>query len=118
MITAKKIGRAIALAILFGAALYAVVYWMASHSEAFEFAEQKIRSSSAVKTQVGEIERVHVALLGSYDQKTVNSEEWVSMVIDVDGITKSIELDVRMKKTNGVWAIEAAKSNGQNFNLN
>ena len=118
MIDAKRIGRTIAFAALFGAALYAIVYFMASHSEGFEFVEQKIRNSPAVKTQVGEIRKVRPALLGSYDQKTVNSEEWVSMTLDVSGSLKSIELDVKMKKKNGVWAIESAKSNGQNVSLN
>lgn len=118
MMDAKKIGRTIALAALFGTALYAIVYFMASHSEGFEFAEQKIRNSPAVKAQVGEIRKVRPALLGPYDQKTVDSDEWVSMALDVSGSLKSIELDVKMKKTNGAWAIESAKSNGQNVSLN
>ena len=117
MIEPKKIGRAIALAVLFGVVLYAIVYFMASHSEAFEFVEKKIRNSQAVKAQVGEIKEIRPALLGPYDQKTVNSDEWVSMVIDVSGTAKSIELDVRMKKTNGIWAVESAKRDGQNFSV-
>lgn len=117
MITPKKIARGIALAAFFGAALYAIVYFMASHSDAFEFAEQKIRNSQAVKAQVGDIKKIRPALLGPYDQKTVNSDEWVSMTIDVSGVTKSIELDVKMKKTNGVWVVEDAQNKGSRFNL-
>lgn len=118
MIDAKKVGRSIALAAFFGVALYAIVYFMASHSEGFDFVEQKIRNSPAVKAQVGEIRKVRPALLGPYDQKTVNSDEWVSMALDVSGSLKSIELDVKIKKANGVWSIESAKSNGQNVSLN
>ena len=94
MITVRKIGRAVILAVLFGVSLYAIVYFMASHSEAFGFAEQKIRSSPAIKAQVGDIKKVRPALLGPYDQKTVNSDEWVSMAIDVFGTVRSIELDL------------------------
>ena len=117
MIEPKKIGRAIALAVLCGVVLYAIVYFMASHSEAFEFVEKKIRNSQAVKARVGEIKKIRPALLGPYDQKTVNSDEWVSMAINVSGAAKSIELDVRMKKTNGIWAVESAKRDGQNFSV-
>src|SRR5688572_8381722 len=99
MIAVRKIGRAVALATFFGAALYSVVYFMASHSEAFEFAEQKIKNSPAIKAQVGGIKEVRLALLGPYDQKTVNSDKWVSMAIDVSGTAMSIELDLKMKKT-------------------
>jgi hypothetical protein len=82
MISAKKISQIIALAAFFGVALYAVVYLMASHSAAFEFIEQKIKNSQAIKTQVGDIKEIRPSLLGSYDQKTVGSDEWVSMTIN------------------------------------
>lgn len=42
MITTKKFAKVFALAALFGAALYIVVFFMASHSEAFVFIEQQI----------------------------------------------------------------------------
>jgi hypothetical protein len=117
MIALKKVGRAAALAALFGAVLYSAVYFMASHSDAFEFAEQKIRNSNAVKALVGDIKKIRPALLGPFDQRSVNSDEWISMAIKVSGVTKSIEIGLKMKKTNGVWVIEDAINNGSSFNL-
>ncbi len=110
MISTKKIGQTIAIATLFGVALYAAVYFMASHSEAFEFIEQKIRNSQAIKTQVGDIKEIRPSLFGSYDQKTVGSDEWVSMTVHVTGVVRTIELDVKAKKTNGTWVLETAEN--------
>lgn len=118
MITAKNIGKTIALAVVFGVALYAVVYFMASHSEAFEFVEQKIKSSRAITAQIGEIKKIKPSLLGAYDQKTVNSDEWTSMTLDVTGTTRTMQLDVKAKKTNGTWALESARSGEEKFDLN
>jgi hypothetical protein len=115
---AKKIGRTIAIAAFFGIALYAIVYLMASNSDGFEFIEQKIRTSEVVKEQVGDIKKVRPSLLGPYDQKTVGSDEWVSMTISVSGTEKAIELDVKAKKTNGVWVLVTAKKGDQSLNLN
>lgn len=106
MITAKKFAQWIALAALFGAVLYAVVYFMAGRSEAFEFIEQQIRSSQAIKAQVGEIKEVRPSVLGSYDQKTVGSNERVSMTIQVIGAVKAIELDVKVSRTDDIWVME------------
>lgn len=114
----KKISRTIAIAALFGAALYAVVYLLAINSDGFKFIEQKIRNSQIVKEQVGIIRKVRPSLLGPYDQKTVGSDEWVSINITVTGTVKSIELDVRAKKTADAWVLEAAKQGEQSLNLN
>lgn len=117
MMFTKRIGRAVVLAVLFGIVLYAIVYFMASNSEAFEFAERKIRSSSAVKERLWDIKSVRPAVLGPYAQKTVNSDKWVSMAIYISGTGKSIELEVKMKKVNGAWMVERAESDGRGFNL-
>jgi hypothetical protein len=106
MITAKKFAQAIALAALFGTALYVVVYFMAGHGEAFEFIEQQIRSSRAIRSQVGEIKEIRPSVLGSYDHKTVGSDERVSMTIHVTGAVRAIELDVKASRTDGTWVLE------------
>lgn len=114
---AKIIGKIILLAALFGALLYAVVYFMASHSDGFEFAEKTIRNSHMIKLQVGEIKRVQPDAFGSYDEKTVGSDEWVTMDIKVEGTTKTIVLSVRAKKANGTWMIEQATTEGRPVTL-
>ena len=118
MMNAKRFVSMIALAGLFGALLYAIVYFMASQSEGFKFAEQKIRSSPAIRAHFGEIGKVRPVLLGPYDQKTVDSDQWMSVAIDVSGSLTSIQLAVRMRKTNGTWTIESAKNEGRNVSLN
>lgn len=110
MISFKRIGRAVGLAAVFGAALYCVVYVMASRGEAFEFVELKIMNSEAVKMQAGEIKGVSLNLFGPYHQRTVGSDEWVSMAVDVTGSTKNLTLDVKVVKANGVWTFESATS--------
>ena len=110
---AKKIGKIILLAAFFGALLYAIVYFMASHGEAFGFAEKMIRNSRAIKLQVGEIKHIRLNPFGSYDEKTVGSEEWVTMTIEVAGTAKTAELDIKAKNTNGTWGIEQAKIEGK-----
>ncbi len=114
---AKKIGKIVLLAALFGALLYVVVYFMASHSDGFEFAEKTIRNSHTIKLQVGEIKSVHPDSFGAYDEKTVGSDEWVTMDIKIEGTTKSIVLSVREKKTNGTWMIEQSTIEGKPVTL-
>ena len=114
----KKISRSIAVAAVFGAALYVVVYLLAMNSDGFKFIEQKIRNSQIVNEQVGAIHTVRPSLLGPYDQKTVGSDEWVSMSITVTGAVKAIELDVRAKKVDGNWVVEATKQGNQTLSLN
>ena len=114
----KKISRTIAIAALFGAALYVIVYLLAINSDGFKFIEQKIMNSQLVKEQVGIIKKVRPSLLGPYDQKSLGEDEWVSMNITVTGTSKAIELDVKAKKTAGVWVLETAKQGSQSLNLN
>jgi hypothetical protein len=109
---------ALSLAVIFGLALYIGVYFVATHSDGFEFIEERVRSSQAIRGQVGDIKEVRPSLLGSYDHKTVNADEWVSMTIDVIGSLKHIEIDVKAKKTNGAWKIESAQLGEQAVEVN
>ena len=118
MITARKVVQWVVLAAVFGVALYAIVYFMASRSEAFRFIEQQISNSQAIKTQVGEIKEIRPSLLGSYDHKTVGSDEWVSMTLDVAGATRTIELGVKAKKVNGTWTLENVSQGGRPVEVN
>lgn len=115
----KKIGKWILLAALFGALLYAVVYFMGSRGDAFKFAEQAIRNSQSLQAQIGKIERVRLAPSGPYKERlSVSGDGWATMMIEVTGATKTVALDVKMKKTNGVWAIEQASLDGKPVTLN
>ena len=106
----KKVAKIVFFAVLFGVLLYAVVYFMASQGNAFEFVEQTIRHSHAIESQIGKIERVRLDPLGSYVEKSVGSDEWATMTVEVTGATKTIVLAIKAKKTNGAWTIEQAKN--------
>jgi hypothetical protein len=113
MIATRKLGKMVSLAAFFGLALYASVYFMAGHSDAFKFIEQRIRNSEAVKAQVGDIKSIRPSLFGTFDHKTVDSDEWVSMTLDVTGTERSIEVVVQAKKAYGSWTLDKVESSGQ-----
>ena len=114
-----KAGKSIALAILFfGPLLYVAVYFMAAHSEAFVFAENTIKHSQSLQTQIGNIKQVKLPLFGSYEDRFVNREAWATMEVEVTGALKTVNLELKMKKKNGAWIIEQALLNGNPVTLN
>lgn len=118
MTAPRKLIKIVGLAASFGLVLYASVYFMAGHSDAFKFIEQRIRSSEAIKAQVGDIKKIRPSLFGAFDHKTVDSDEWVSMTLDVTGTARSIEVDVKAKKANGKWTLDKVVSGGQPIEAN
>jgi hypothetical protein len=108
----------IILAAFLGVLLYVAVYFMASHGEAFEFAEHAIRNSQSLHSQVGKIESVRIPLFAAYKEKSFNAETWVTMTVEIVGSVKTIELQMRMKKINGDWMIEQASIDGNSVALN
>ena len=117
MTPTKKIGMLIVMLVLFGVALYSIVYFMASHSDAFKFVEQKVKNSEVIKAQVGLVKNVRPSLLGSFDQKTVGSDEWASMKVNVAGELRTMEIEVKAKKANNNWTLESVRSGERNFDL-
>lgn len=113
-----KVGKSITLAALLGVLLYVAVHFMASHGEAFEFAEHAIKNSRSLQAQIGKIERVRIPLLGSYKEKSFNADTRVAMTVEVIGTAKTVELQMKMKKINGAWMIEQASINGNPLALN
>ncbi len=97
------------LAVVFGSLLYGALYFKTGHSEAFKFAEQQIRASPEIQAKVGNIVEVRPSLLGPYDQQHVNSDEWVSMRVDVVGTSGRVGISVKVNRKNGVWTVESLK---------
>lgn len=116
--TIKKVSKWIVLAALFGAMLYVTVYFMASHGDAFIFAEQAIKNSQILQSQIGRIERVRLSPFGSYKEKYVDADKWVTMTVEVTGTVKTIILNMKMKKTSSGWMIEQALIDGNPLVLN
>jgi hypothetical protein len=113
-----KIVKIVLIGLLAGLALYAFVYFLASHGDAFEFAKQEIRNSHMIESEIGRVERIRLDPFGFYDEKSVGSEEWATMTVEVTGTRKTIALSVKVKKTNGNWAIEQAATQGVPLVLN
>lgn len=109
----KKIGIGIFLAAVFGALLYATVYFLASQGEAFESVEQTLKRSSALQSHVGRVERVRLVPFGAYDEKTAGDNGSATMTVEVMGATRTVTLEVKAKKTRGTWAIEQTSLDGK-----
>ena len=113
----RKAIKLILLGLLFGLLLYATVYFMASRGDAFKYVDQRIRSSAVIESKIGQIKRIRLDLFGSYEEKSVGSDEWATMSVEVTGTKTSMVLDVRVKKMNGNWAIEQVTSQGATLAL-
>ena len=111
-IVMQKTIKSILLGLLFGVLLYSAIYFKASRGDAFMYVDQKIRSSVAIESKVGRIERVRLDFFGFYEEKNVGSDEWVTMSIKVIGTRTTMVLDVKLKKTNEIWSIDQVSSQG------
>jgi hypothetical protein len=111
-IMANKVRAGLFLAALFGVVLFAFVYFLGSHGEAFEFVEQKIKNSHMIESQIGKIKRIRLDPFGRYEEKSTDSDERVRMTVEVIGAAKTIVLEIKAKKTNGTWEIEQALDGG------
>ncbi len=109
----KPIGKWVLRACLFGVGLYAVAYLWGSHSEAFQFVEQAIKSSPAMELRVGHVEQVSLDPVGGYREKFVNANKSAYMMIDVTGAKGKITVKVAVKKTDGTWEVTNASIDGQ-----
>ena len=116
--TKKRIGIWLLVAVLFGGLLYATVYLLASHGEAFKLVEQTIMGSQVLQAKVGRIERLQLAPFGAYDERTAGDSGSATMTVEVMGTTRTIALDVKVKKTNGEWEIEQVSLDGKPLVLN
>lgn len=110
---AKPVGKWVLWAFLFCVGLYAVAYLWGSHSEAFQFVEQTIKSSRAMELKVGRVESVSLDPIGGYREKFVNSNKSVYMTVDVAGEKGTVTVNVAAKKTDGTWEIKNASIDGQ-----
>lgn len=102
----------------FGIALYGIVFFLAIRGDAFQFVQERILASREVGMRLGTISNTRLTPFGSYDEKTIDSDEWVAMSVDVVGEKRSAEIDVTARKERGVWRIERAMIEGQALNLN
>lgn len=108
----RKVVKFILRGLLFGLVLYGSVYFMVSRGDAFKYVDQRIRSSAMIESKIGQIKDVRLDPLGGYEGKSVGSDEWVTMKVKVFGANTEMVLDIRVKKTNGAWAIEQVSSQG------
>jgi hypothetical protein len=98
----------VALACL-GVVVYLIGYLSVASSDAFSFAERKIKDSTEIRTEVGEVLSVKLAPQGPFNLKVQGSHQRAMMAIDVSGARRSIEVDVSVEKTNGQWQLNSMK---------
>ncbi|MDR3390940.1 MAG: cytochrome c oxidase assembly factor Coa1 family protein [Sulfuriferula sp.] len=104
--------KKILLAGLLGVALYVGVYVYALHSDGFKFVQRTIEESPSIQREFGRPVRVSLSLFGAFKEKHVDSDELVSMSINVDGVTRSARITVRASRKDGIWKIESASADG------
>lgn len=98
---------------------------MAARSDAFLFAKQELQGSNQLEAEVGDIQDVHIPLLGFYREKFDrplfgSADETVvraTMDITVVGAKKTINLQMEVEKRNGVWSVKQALVDGNSFAL-
>lgn len=95
------------LAVVFalGATLYAGIYVYASHSEAFEFAQEWILQSKKLETQIGQISNIRLVPFAGFNEKISGTSREVRMVIDATGPQGVVRVDLRLRKSGGTWAV-------------
>lgn len=108
----------LSLAVLAGVVLYGAVYFMASHGDAFRFAEHAIRNSRSLEAQIGKVGSVRIPLFSSYRERFFNSEASAAMTVEVAGAMRTVELKLRMKKMNDQWMMEQVSLDGTAVILN
>jgi len=109
----RRLSRIVSLCLLSGAAIYFIVYWIGSRSDAFQLASGQITNSKELATELGAITSVRLSLFGPFDQRTVDDDQWVQLQAHVTGASRSAEVSVSMQKRAGVWTIQEASTQGR-----
>lgn len=104
--------KKVILAAMLGIGLYGGIYLYALNSEAFRFVKEALENSPAMARQVGECPKVTLPLLGAFKEKYVNSSVTVTMRVMVVGNIKSLPVDVKVIRKEGVWKIGSASTGG------
>jgi len=111
----SNIWSKVIIACLLGLLLYAGIFTYALHSDSFKFVEQTIKNSRNVEALVGNVRSVNLSLLGSFEEKYVNSDEIATMTIKIKGSKKSATVDVKAIYKSGVWKVDGAAIEGAPF---
>ncbi len=104
----KKIITAGALGLL----LYVGIYSYALHSDGFKFVKSTLERSHVIQEKVGGVRKVKLSLFGAFKEKYVNSDQIVTVLVDVIGDTSTVTVDVKASRKDGAWKIDAALVNG------
>jgi hypothetical protein len=103
-------------------AFYVGLYFCGMHSEGYRFLDQAVRNSPAIKTRVGDVQRVRLSFPGGYSEKFVNSEsrqfKTVAMTLNVVGSKRALDVKAIAKEIDGTWTVFDASIDGRRINLN
>ncbi len=110
--------KSIIFAVIGGIVLYAVIGLFQSNSESFRFSEKSLVESTYLAKEVGRVEKVRVPLMGSYSERWSGSDARASMTLEVIGARRTIEIELEVRKKDGVWTVEKAIVEGKLVSLN
>jgi hypothetical protein len=97
--------------------MWAVAFFWGSHSEGFHFLEGKIRTSREIQSRVGIVQRVTLPVFGRFREKSVGSDKWVRMTVDVTGDKGAVTIRTVLQKENSVWKITKSSIGDQKIDL-
>jgi hypothetical protein len=109
--------RRLLLVVTLGVVMFVVAVFWGSHSEGFHFLEGKIRTSQEIQTRVGVVRKVTLPVSGQFREKSVGSDKWVWMIVDVNGDKGAVTIRTALQKKNNVWKITESSVDDQKINL-
>ena len=102
-----------------GAAIFYVgIYWLGAQSDGFKFLAQTIRSAPSIHERIGDVQTVRLSFFSGYRDKTIGSNEWLTMTLRVRGQKGAGTVVADAKKVNGVWSVTKAAIDGDPVSLN
>ena len=97
---------------------YIGIYLWGAQSDGYKFLAQTIRSAPSVHERMGDVQAVRLSFFGGYRDKTVGSNEWLTMTLRVRGQKGAGIVVAEAKRVNGMWSVTKASIDGDPVSLN
>jgi len=101
----SRLVKWVGVAIILGVAVYIGVYFYASQSEVYRFAQVWLRQSESLKSAVGEIQKTRVSPWGGYRERFAGSDRRVWLVVEVTGSKDTANVKLALRKDGQAWHV-------------